>query len=62
METKVTRTQLQDMDDVALIEYARSPAATAAPGLLLLELADRLAPHARTPDDYPFIANEENLK
>ena len=60
----MTSTQLQDMDDVALCELAKSPAATGAPGLILLELVRRFEPHAQAPDhqDYPFIADEENLK
>lgn len=55
----MTRTQLQEMDDIALCEYAASPAATAAPGLLLLELVDRFRPYAQAPDAYPFPTHEE---
>ena len=57
------------MDDIALLEAARAESRAVAPSLfqtrlLLLELANRFEPHAQAPDhqDYPFIANEENLK
>lgn len=66
----MTSTQLQDMDDIALCELAKKdcqpygliddPDAIA----LIHELVRRFEPHAQAPDhqDYPFIANEENLK
>lgn len=49
----MTRTQLQEMSDRDLVEYARSSKATMYPGLLLLELANRLD------DRYPFNPNPE---
>lgn len=65
--SQVTSTQLQSMDDIALIEHAKAltlyyvgePVSEAAD-----ELIRRFEPHAQAPDhqDYPFIANEENLK
>ena len=55
----MTRTQLQQMDDIALCEYAETPAAAAAPSLLLLELVHRFRPHAQAPDAYPFPTHEE---
>lgn len=66
-----TSTQLQDMDDIALCEHAKREAPKQGidySGLdaedLILELVRRFEPHAQAPDhqDYPFIANEENLK
>lgn len=63
---QVTSTQLQGMDDIALCEYAKltSWPLSGPPNLLVLELVRRFEPHAQAPDhqDYPFIANEENLK
>lgn len=69
----MTSTQLQSMDDIALIEAARREVGGRAyqggGGQhrledLIGELANRFEPHAQAPDhqDYPFIANEENLK
>lgn len=61
----MTSTQLQSMDDVALCELAKlASGPLGAPGLLIQELVRRFEPHAQAPDhqDYPFIANEENLK
>lgn len=64
---QVTSTQLQSMDDVALLEHVKAltslyvgePVSEAAD-----ELVRRFEPHAQAPDhqDYPFIADEENLK
>ena len=55
------------MDDVALLEHVKAltslyvgePVSEAAD-----ELVRRFEPHAQAPDhqDYPFIADEENLK
>lgn len=53
----LTRTQLQDMDDVALIEHARQQALeTRCSGTMALleELANRFEPFAVTPDGYSF--------
>ena len=62
-----TSTQLQDMDDIALLEAARDAIdflKVYEEGLIVQELIRRFEPHAQAPDhqDYPFIANEENLK
>ena len=62
----MTPTQLQSMDDIALCEWAkrlyvdREYIGAAA----INELVRRFEPHAQAPDhqDYPFIADEENLK
>lgn len=63
----MTSTQLQDMDDIALIEAARKQAkfhGQSEEAEFINELVRRFEPHAQAPDhqDYPFIANEENLK
>lgn len=63
----MTSTQLQSMDDIALIEAARDAIdflKVYEEGLIVQELIRRFEPHAQAPDhqDYPFIANEENLK
>lgn len=63
----MTSTQLQSMDDVALCEAAKAQAAFhghSEEADFLNELVRRFEPHAQAPDhqDYPFIANEENLK
>lgn len=55
----MTRTQIQQMDDIALCEYAETPAAIPWSNLLLLELVDRFRPHAQAPDAYPFPTHEE---
>lgn len=61
----MTSTQLQSMDDIALVEEAkrraRDPRYQPA---IIDELVRRFEPHAQAPDhqDYPFIADEENLK
>lgn len=49
----LTATQFQEMSDRDLVSFARSTKATAYPGLLLLELANRLD------DRYPFSTAPE---
>lgn len=62
----MTSTQLQSMDDVALCEWASRLFADREyiGARAILELVRRFEPHAQAPDhqDYPFIADEENLK
>lgn len=61
----MTSTQLQSMDDVALVEEAKRRACDPRHQPALIdELVRRFEPHAQAPDhqDYPLIADEENLK
>lgn len=60
----MTSTQLQSMDDVALLEHAKRHACDPWDKNVIDELVRRFEPHAQAPDhqDYPFIADEENLK
>lgn len=60
----MTSTQLQDMDDIALCEWALQQNIDDDMYEAIEELVRRFRPHAQAPDhqDYPFIANEENLK
>lgn len=60
----MTSTQLQDMDDIALCEHAKRHSCDPWDKNVIDELVRRFEPHAQAPDhqDYPFIANEENLK
>lgn len=66
----MTRTQLQQMDDIALCEHADAfnrpgalnpinPENVAALLGTVLELAHRFRPHAQAPDAYPFPTHEE---
>ena len=63
----MTRTQLQQMDDIALCEAAGRELEQADMGYsdnyslctFVEELVDRFRPHAQAPDAYPFPTHEE---
>lgn len=61
----MTRTQLQQMDDIALCEEAEkcqhglALAGYQAQADMVAELIHRFRPHAQAPDAYPFPTHEE---
>lgn len=61
----MTRTQLQQMDDIALCEAAERThefferAGYQAVADMLAEIVHRFRPHAQAPDAYPFPTHEE---
>lgn len=59
----MTPTQLQDMDDIALCEYAtawtqNAPLPDDLPDLIS-ELVERFRPYAKAPDAFAFPTHEE---
>lgn len=55
----MTRTQLQEMDDIALIETAARWSCDPYDKAIIEELVDRFRPYAQAPDAYPFPTHEE---
>lgn len=55
----MTRTQLQQMDDIALIEFATDWPCEQHDRAIMDELVHRFRPHAQAPDAYPFPTHEE---